>query len=145
VRLLSVGLNQLAIISAHGLAALRARRMHRITFERGDEGADILHALRIEPAPFHPAPDGEEVGFGLVGALELVAAFVAVDVELHLGREPIDLLVVRITKPGKAPPQLSKLGFSTVGRLPQLTDLPSIFSEPQAKNLRLGPPSFMYC
>src|SRR5262249_9704456 len=39
-------------------------------------------------------------------------------------------LGLRIRKPGKAPPQLSKLELITVGRVPQFTVLPSILRRP---------------
>ena len=102
--------DQLAIIFAHGLAALRAGRMHRVAFQLRDEGADVLHALRIEPAPFHAAPDGEQIGLGLIGAIELVPAFVAVDIELHLGGEPVDLLVVEDQEAGEGAAPAVEIG-----------------------------------
>src|SRR6186997_185681 len=65
--------DELLIIFAHGLAALRSRRVHRVALELRDEGADVLHALRVEPAPLDAAPDGEQIGLRLVGANELVS------------------------------------------------------------------------
>src|SRR4029078_3722878 len=53
-------------------------------------------------------------------------------------------LVLRMTKPGKAPPQLSKFEFNTVGRLPQFTDLPSILRSPCWTSLASAPASFRY-
>ena len=89
------------IVFAHGLAALGSGRMHRVALQRRDEGADVLHANGVEPAPFHAAPDGEEVGLGLVGAHELMAAFMRIDVELHRGGEAVDLLGVEDDEAGE--------------------------------------------
>src|SRR6478752_1280732 len=93
-RLRGAALDQLLVIIAHGLAALGPWRMHRIALQRRDEGADLLHAHGVEPAPFHAAPDGKQVGLGLVRPFELVAAFMRIDVELHCGGEAADLLGV---------------------------------------------------
>src|SRR5262245_64154303 len=85
--LLGRGPDQVAVIFAHGLAALRSGRVDGIALQLRDEEADILHALGVEPIPFDAAPDGEEIRLGLVGALELMPAFMREDVELGLGRE----------------------------------------------------------
>src|SRR5262245_30255354 len=53
-------------------------------------------------------------------------------------------LLLRIMKPGKAPPQLSKFGFSTVGRLPQVTETPSILSWPCGMTWASAPTSLTY-
>ena len=87
-------LNQLVIVVAHGLATFRARRMHGIALQRRDEGTDILHADRVEPAPRYATADGEEIGLGLVRPLPLVPAFMGVDIELHRGSEAVNLLGV---------------------------------------------------
>src|SRR5262245_246813 len=85
--------------------------MHRVSLELRDEDANVLHALRVEPAPFHAAPDGEQIGLGLVGADELMAAFVAVDVELHLTGQAADLVGVEDEEAGKGAAPRIEIGI----------------------------------
>src|SRR5687768_3206083 len=89
---------------AHGLAALRAGRMHGVALQGGNESADFLHAAGIEPAPSDAAADGEEVRLRLIRAFELVPAFMAVDVELHGRGEAVDLLRVEDEEARKGTP-----------------------------------------
>src|SRR4029450_8668657 len=53
-------------------------------------------------------------------------------------------LLLRIMKQGKAPPQLSKFGFSTVGGLPHVTETPSILSCPWGMTWASAPTSLTY-
>src|SRR5262249_5305464 len=57
---------------------------------------------------------------------------------------PWIFLGLRMRKLGKAPPQLTKFEFITVGRVPQVTEWRPILSAPCSTTLASGPASFRY-
>ena len=76
-------IDRVGVALAHDLAAVRAREMHAVALGRADELADLVEAVRRQPALTAATLDGEAIGRFLVGAAKLVAAFVREDPLLH--------------------------------------------------------------